>query len=427
MDILNNILRGLLGVVSLLAICYFLSNNRKAISWRLVASGLGLQFILALFVLKTATGKYIFQSIGWFITKILDFSQQGAQFVFGPLADSSSLMKAFERPVIFAFGILMPTIIFVCVLVAILYHYGIMQRVVAVVAKGVYWAMGVSGSEALSNVASAFVGQVEAQVMVGPYVKGMTKSELLASMTGSMACISGGVMAIYISMGVPPEYLLAASIMAAPGALVIAKMLYPETEESETRGEVKLEVKSAYTNVIEAISSGCSDGLKISLNVIAMLIGFIALIGMIDWLLGLAGGTLNYIGLHQSITGYDLTKLCLKDILGTFFAGFAWLMGIASNECFTAGGFLGTKFVINEFVAYDGLAKVRDVLSPKTFLILSFALCGFANFSSIGIQIGGISQIAPERRADLSSLGMKALIAGTLASYLSATIAGMLM
>ena len=281
---------GIIGYVALLGVAFLMSNNRKAINYKLVISGLLIQLALAFFILKVPVGQAIFGKIGYLVTKLLDYSNKGADFVFGVLVDNTSLDKAFGpgHSFIFIFKIL-PTIIFVSVLVSIAYHIGLMQRIVSVIAKVVHFLMGVSGSEALSNVASAFVGQVEAQIMIKPYISGMTLSELLASMAGSMACIAGGVMAVYISMGVPAPYLIAASLMAAPAALVIAKIVYPETQESETKGQVKLEIKKTHTNLLDAISHGASDGWKISVNVIAMLIGFIALIAMVDAGLGYIG------------------------------------------------------------------------------------------------------------------------------------------
>jgi CNT family concentrative nucleoside transporter len=287
--------------------------------------------------------------------------------------------------------------------------------------------MGVSGSEALSNVASAFVGQVEAQIMIKPYLKGMTMSELLASMTGSMACIAGGVMAVYIAMGVQAEYLIAASLMAAPAALVISKIVWPETEISETKGTVSLEIKKTNANLVDAISHGASDGLKVGLNVVAMLIGFIAIIALVDFVLGKIGLGLSSLGMSLSFIGINLQTLSLNQILGTVFSVFAYAMGVPGKDIQVAGSLMGTKMVINEFVAYLDLAKIKETLDPKTILITSFALCGFANFSSIAIQVGGIGELSPERRTDLAKLGMRALICGTLASYLSATIAGILM
>jgi CNT family concentrative nucleoside transporter len=422
---------GIFGIIAILGIAFLLSNNKKAIDKKLVFTGLLIQALLAVFILKVPLGQAVFAKIGYFITMLLDFSNKGADFVFGPLVNSSLLAPVFgiSNTFIFFFKII-PTIIFVSVLVSIAYHIGIMQRIVAVFAKVVHKLMGVSGSEALSNVGSAFVGQVEAQIMIKPYISGMTKSELLASMAGSMACIAGGVMAVYISMGVPAEYLIAASIMAAPGALVIAKIVYPETEVSETKGTVKIEIKKAHANLMDAISHGASDGMRISLNVIAMLLGFIALIAMVDAGLGYLGRALYYnTSMDLSMIGISLKELSLKEILGSVFSVFAYLMGVPSKDTHLVGALMGTKLVINEFVAYSNLSPMiaAGVLSKKSIVIVSFALCGFANFSSIAIQVGGIGELAPDRRADLAKLGFKALICGTLASYLSATIAGLLM
>jgi len=421
---------GLFGLVLIFGIAFLMSNNRKAINYRLVITGIVLQLVLALFILKVPIGQLIFTKLGYGIQKLLDYSMEGARFCFGFLADTEILgsVAGPANSLIFVFT-LIPTIIFVCVLVAIGYHIGLLQRVIAIVAKGVYKIMRVSGSEALSNVASAFVGQVEAQILIRPYISGMTMSELLASMSGSMACIAGGVLAVYVAMGVPAPYLLAASLMAAPGALVIAKIVYPETQESETKGRVKLEVKRTRANLMDAIAHGASDGMRISINVIAMLIGMIALIALIDALLGWFGHLLALTGMSLDAVGYDLNNLRLNDILGSFFSIFAWAMGVPWHEAHTVGALLGTKLVINEFVAYTELAPMihASTLSPKALIIASFALCGFANFSSVAIQIGGIGELAPNRRADLARLGIKAMIVGTLASYVSATLAGMLL
>jgi len=419
---------GLIGIVFILGLAFLLSNNRKAINLRVVLSGLALQLALALFILKTSVGQGIFAFIARIITKVLDFAMNGADFVFGVLVDKETLDKVVgpAHSFIFMFKI-MPTIIFVAVLVSIAYHIGLMQRIVSVFAKGMKKIMNVSGSEALSNVSSAFVGQVEAQILIKPYINTMTMSELLASMAGSMACIAGGVMAVYISMGVPAEYLLAASIMAAPAALVISKIVIPETQESETKGTVKLEVKKTHRNLMDAISHGAGDGLKVSLNVIAMLIGVIALIAMIDYLLGKFGMFLFNHSDYDAFLGMSFQKLSLKEILGSVFSIFAWTMGVPSQDTHAVGQLLGTKLAVNEFVAYLDLSAIKSTLDPKSLLIVSFACCGFANFSSIAIQVGGIGELAPMRRGDLAKLGFKALICGTLASYLSATIAGILM
>ncbi|TKB97770.1 NupC/NupG family nucleoside CNT transporter [Pedobacter cryophilus] len=419
---------GLIGIALILGIAFLLSNNRKAINYRLVFTGLSIQLGLALFILKVPFGQQLFSKLGNGVTKILSFSDAGANFVFGALVNKGFMDKAFGagNDFIFFFKII-PTIIFVAVLVSVAYYLGVMQRVVKFIAYIVYKVMGVSGSEALSNVASAFVGQVEAQIMIKPYLKGMTMSELLASMTGSMACIAGGVMAVYIALGVPAEYLIAASLMAAPGALVISKIVWPETQVSETQGVVSLEIKKTNANLVDAISHGASDGLKVGLNVIAMLIGFIAIIALLDYVLAFIGSSLGSLGLSLAFIGIDINTLSLNQILGSLFSLFAMAMGVPLKDAQIAGSLMGTKMVINEFVAYLDLAKIKDVLDPKTLLITSFALCGFANFSSIAIQVGGIGELAPERRTDLAKLGVRALICGTLASYMSATIAGILM
>ncbi len=420
---------GIIGIIVILGLAFLWSNNRKAINIRLVITGLLLQVALAIFILKVPIGQDIFAFLGKAINKLLDFSQEGGAFVFGDLTKVSQILPpSIVSAGVFLF-ILIPTIIFVCVLVSMAYHVGLMQRIVAILARFVHWAMRVSGSEALSNVASAFVGQVEAQIMIRPYLSGMTMSELLASMTGSMACIAGGVMAVYISMGVPASYLLAASLMAAPGALVISKIVFPETQESETKGVVKLEVKKQHTNIMDAISHGATDGMTISINVIAMLIGVIALVALVDALLGYFGLFLNWTGISLDFIGLNVEHLRLKDVFGAFFSLFAIVMGVPASESFTVGSLMGTKMVINEFVAYSDLSPLiqQGVLSAKSIVIASFALCGFANFSSIAIQLGGIGAMVPQRKADLARLGFKAMICGTMASYISASLAGILM
>ncbi len=402
---------GFIGLALILGLAFLLSNNRKAINYRLVLSGLTLQVIIALLVLKVKYITHFFQLIGHGMEKIEQFGREGAKFVLGPvLPDPAQAGKILGGSSAFIFAFNIPaTIIIVCVLVAILYHVGIMQKIVAIISRGVHAIMGASGSETLSNVASAFVGQVEAQVMIRPYLAGMTKSELLASMSGSMACIAGGILIVYVNMGVPAEYLITASLMAAPAALVISKIIYPETEESQTKGNVKLEVKSPYTNIIDAISHGASDGMKISINVIAMLIGFLALIAFINFIL---------IKINPSFS--------LNIIFGYVFYPFAWCMGVPVQDAASVATLMGKKLTINEFVAYSDFTAIKSSLSEKSQLIAAFALCGFANFSSVGMQIGGIGELAPSRRKDLAELGLKALVCGTLASYMSATLAGII-
>ncbi len=421
---------GIIGIIVVLGLAFLFSNNRKAINYRVVLSGLGIQLALALFILKTSAGQSLFAWLGNVIKKLLEKADAGGEFVFGGLMKPELLKPLLgdAYSYLFIFKI-MPAIIFVAVLVNIAYHIGLMQIVVSFFARIVHFLMRVSGSEALSNIASAFVGQVEAQIMIKPYLATMTKSELLASMSGSMACIAGGVMAVYISMGIPAPYLLAASIMAAPAALVISKIVWPETEESPTKGEVKLEVKKEHANLLDAISHGAGDGLKVSLNVMAMLIGFIALIALIDSGLAKLAEIPNLWAASGDtlINGKEL--ISLNKIFGTVFAAFAWVMGVPASDITTLGSLMGTKLVINEFVAYSQLTPMltNGVLQHKSIVIASFALCGFANFSSIAIQVGGIGELAPSRRADLAKLGFKALFCGTLASYLSATIAGIMM
>ena len=416
---------GLIGIVLILGLAFLFSNNKRRINIRLVISGLALQLIIALLVFKVPVVNKFFQVLGKGMGKIEGFAKEGANFVYGGLSSYDYTGKAvnYSAPgtFVFAFNVT-STIVLVCVLVAIFYYLGIMQRIVAVIAKAMNFIMRVSGAEALSNVASAFVGQVEAQVLIRPYLSTMTKSELLASMSGSLACIAGGILIVYANMGaragldIAPQ-LIAASLMAAPGALVISKIVYPETEVSQTMKSVKLEVKSGYTNLVDAISHGAGDGFKIAMNVIAMLIGFIALIAFVDW-------TLLKIG-HVFNSHFDLS---LNYIFGRIFYPFAWAMGVPSSDVSNVATLLGQKITINEFVAFKSFTdKTLPVLTPRGRTILIVAITGFANFSSVGMQIGGIGALAPERRADLAKLGMKALLCGTLASYLSATIAGLLM
>jgi len=415
---------GLIGIVLILAIAFLFSNNKKRINLRLVLSGLLLQVLIGVLVFKVPFVNQFFQFLSRGMVKIEGFAKEGAGFVYGGIGayDFTGVVTNFNAPgtFVFAFNIT-ATIILVCVLVAIFYYLGIMQRLVSIIARGMNWVMRVSGAEALSNVASAFVGQVEAQVMIRPYLSTMTRSELLASMSGSLACIAGGIMIVYANMGLRAGMditanLIAASLMAAPGALVISKIVYPETETSQTMGKVSLNVKTDYSNFIDAVSHGAADGFKIAMNVIAMLIGFIALIAMIDWMLLKAGHLFNP----------DL-QLSLNYLFGKLFYPFAWSMGIPLQDVNNAATLLGQKLTINEFVAFSNLTNhTVPIVTQKGLTIISVAICGFANFSSVGMQIGGIGALAPERRADLAKLGLRALLCGTLASYMSATIAGML-
>lgn len=415
---------GLIGVVFILGLAVLFSNNRRRINKRLVISGIGLQVLIGILVLKVPFITAFFQKLGHGMQKIEEFAKSGANFVYGGVASVAfdGSVSNYNTPGMFVFAFnVVSTIILVTVLVAVLYHLRVMQFIVSLVAKAMNFVMRVSGAEALSNVASAVVGQVEAQVMIRPYLAGMTRSELLASMSGSLACIAGGILVVYANMGanagldLAPK-LITASLMAAPGALVIAKIVFPETEESQTMGKVKLEVKSQYSNIIDAISHGAGDGMKIGMNVIAMLIGFIALIALVDYMLIGIGHIFN--------PDFDLS---LNYVFGKLFTPFAWAMGIPGQDVSNAATLLGQKLTINEFVAFSNMTtKAVPIVTEKGLLIVSIAICGFANFSSVGMQIGGIGELAPTRRADLAKLGLKALLCGTLASYLSATVAGII-
>jgi len=425
---------GLVGFVVIIGLAFLMSNNRTKINYRLVISGLVLQLLLAVFVLKVPFGQELFRKIGDGITALLAFSDEGAGFVFGPLVKQPNTMLTLfgaGADYIFAFRVV-PTIIFVSALVSISYYLGIMQKVVQIVARVVSFIMGASGAEALSNAGSVFVGQVEAQLLIKPYVPTMTKSELLASMAGSMACVAGGVLAVYIGLGIKASYLLTASIMAAPGALVIAKIVYPETEESSTKGTVKIEVKQTNANIIDAAAHGASDGLRIGLNVVAMLVAFVALIALCNAITGQIGLLLAKSGLSLNSVGLDLLHLKLADVFGALFAPVAFILGVPWTDAHIVGRLMGEKLIINEFFAFTELSTMlkdpahHQQISAHAETIATFALCGFANLSSIAIQIGGIGEIAPSRREDLARLGVKALICGTMASYLSATVAGLL-
>lgn len=417
---------GIFGIIFIFAIAFLMSNNRKAINYKTVGTGFLLQILLAVFVFKVPLGQKLFLAIGLFIQKILVFAKEGGQFVFGGLM--SQKWELANGGHIFALQ-LISSIIFMMILVNMLYYYGIMQRVVAVLGKGMNKLLSVSGAEALSNVASAFVGQIVAQIMIKPYLPKLTRSELLASMAGSMACISGATMPIYIAMGIPAQYLLASSIMAAPGALVISKIIYPEVNTPETSENFQVNFskrKRTHANVFDAISAGASEGMKVAINVTAMILALVALVAMIDWVLGGVGGFIvKYLHINTFL-GLDLAHLSLKMILGEIFALFAFLMGVPLNEATTVGSLMGTKLVLNEMVAYIDLTNLPHTLSDKSFLIASFALCSFGNFGSIAIQLGGIGELAPNQRKNLARLGVRALICGTLTCYMSAAIAGIL-
>jgi concentrative nucleoside transporter, CNT family len=410
------------GLALILALAYCLSSARRAIDYRTVAWGLGLQFVFALIVLKTEVGRAVFQSLGGVITKVLDFAFVGSSFVFGPLGNPAVWPKIVTGVLgpegsqyanIFAFMVL-PTIIFIAALFAMLYYFGVMQVIVRLFAVIMRRFMRASGAESLNVAASIFMGQTEAPLTIRPFLPRMTESELMTVMTAGMAHISGGVMAAYILFGVEAQHLLTAVIMTAPGTLMMAKLFVPETGEPETMGTVKLVVEKTDVNVIDAIGRGTGEGLHLALNVGAMLISFLAIVALLNAVLGLAGQALGF-------------ELSLQLILGWVFAPIAWALGVPWRDASTVGNLLGTRMVLNEFVAYSQLGPLKGMLDPKSFTIATFALCGFANFSSIGIQIGGIGALAPERRHDLARLGLRAMLAGTFANFLTATIAGMLL
>ena len=410
------------GLALILALAYCLSSARRHIDYRNVAWGLGLQFVFALIVLKTEIGRTVFQSLGGVITKILDFAFVGSSFVFGPLGNPAVWPKIVTGVLgpegnqyanIFAFMVL-PTIIFIAALFAMLYYFGVMQLIVRLFAVIMRRFMRASGAESLNVAASIFMGQTEAPLTIRPFLPRMTESELMTVMTAGMAHISGGVMAAYILFGVEAQHLLTAVIMTAPGTLMMAKLFVPETGEPETMGTVKLVVEKTDVNVIDAIGRGTGEGLHLALNVGAMLISFLALVALLNAGLGLIGQPFGF-------------ELSLQLILGWIFAPIAWALGVPWHDAATIGNLLGTRMVLNEFVAYSQLGPLKPMLDPKSFTIATFALCGFANFSSIGIQIGGIGALAPERRHDLARLGLRAMLAGTFANFLTATIAGMLL
>ena len=403
---------GILGVLTMLGLAFLFSTNRKAIRIKTVAWGLGLQFVFAVFVLKIDFGRAAFQKAGDAVTKLLGYSYAGAHFVFGDLAKPGSQLGYF------AFGVL-PTVIFVCALFAILYHIGVMQIIIRVFAWVMTRVMGASGAESLNVAASIFMGQTEAPVTIRPFLKDLTHSELMTVMTSGMAHVSGGIMAAYIAFGIDPKHLLSAVIMTAPGTLLMAKMLVPETEQALTAGRVVMSEEEKQTehkeNLIGAISRGTSDGLHMALNIGAMLIAFLALVALADGIMG---------GIHHWISWFPSS---LESVFGVIFAPIAWVIGVPWHDCPIIGNLLGTRMVLNELVAFSMLGPQRAVLDPRSFTIATFALCGFANFSSIGIQIGGIGALAPNKKGELARLGLRAMLAGTMANLMSASIAGMLL
>ncbi len=417
-----DVIHALFGLACLIGIAWLFSENRAAIRWQQAGAGILLQIAFAVLVLMTPWGEALFNALSRGFVAIISFTDVGSRMIFGNLVDQKSF------GFIFAFQVL-PTVIFFSALMSVLYHLGIMQRVVAFMARIMVRVLNISGSEALSVAANVFIGQTEAPLVVRPYVSRMTQSELLTLMIGGMATIAGGVLAAYVGMlggGDPQQqvfyakHLLSASIMAAPATIVIAKILLPETQESLTRGEVKIRVEKTSHNVIEAAANGAGDGLKLALNIAAMLLAFLALIAMInaplEWLGQVTG--------LQEVLGKPLN---LSLILGYLLSPVAWAIGVPWADATAVGALIGEKVVINEFVAYLSLNEIKSELSDKAVLISTYALCGFANFASIAIQIGGIGGIAPERKTDLARFGLRAVLGGSLATLMTATIAGFLL
>lgn len=401
-----NILWGILGILVVLLIAFAFSSNRKFINWRTIAGGLAIQLIFAFIVLKWTFGRKILLEISNAVQKLISYASEGISFLFGPLADPD-----FTGGTVFALSVL-TIIIFFSALISVLYYLGIMQLVIKFLGGGLSKVLGTSKAESVNAAANIFVGQTEAPLVIRPFLGKMTKSELFAVMTGGLASVSGSVLVGYSLLGVPLEYLIAASFMAAPAGLVMAKLMLPETEEVDETN-FKLDKDTESVNVIDAAAKGAGDGLKLAVNVGAMLLAFIALIALINGILGGIGGIFGY---------GDIT---LEGILGYIFAPLASAIGVPWSEAVEAGSFIGQKLVLNEFVAYSNFAPVIEDLSDKTVMIISFALCGFANLSSMAILIGGLGSMAPSRRPIIAKLAIRAVVAGTLASLLNAAIAGM--
>jgi CNT family concentrative nucleoside transporter len=397
----------LVGLFTLIGIAYGLSSDRKKINWKTVVAGILLQLTFGLLILKTSWGQQVFEFARTFFQGILDYTNEGSKFIFGELTNGKRMGFIFATMVL-------PTILFMSSLMSILYYMGIMQWLIKIFAKLMIKVMGTSGAESFAAAANIFAGQTEAPLVVRPFIHSMTRSELMAMMTGGMATVAGGVLAAYVGFGIDAGHLLAASVMSAPAALVCAKLMVPEVEESKTRGDVNVEVKHEYANLIDAASTGASDGLKLAVNVGAMLLAFIALIAMVNGILGKLGMMVGFPGLSMEL------------ICGYLFSPIAFLLGVPWSDAFAVGALLGKKLILNEFVAYLDLKEQMATLSPRSVVISTYALCGFANFSSIAIQVGGIGSLVPERRKELALLGVRSLIAGTLACLMTACVAGLL-
>ena len=406
---------GILGLLTMLGLAYAFSTNRRAINKKTVVWGLGLQVVFAIFVLKVELGRILFQKAGDAVNRLLSYAFVGSKFVFGELGAQGSSMGFF-----FAFQVL-PTVIFIAAFFAVLYHYGIMQFIIKLAAKVMTRFMGASGAESLNVAASIFMGQTESPLTIRPFLPELTRSELMTVMTSGMAHVSGGIMAAYIAFGIEPKHLLSAVIMTAPGTILMSKMLVPETEVPKTAGRVVMseeeEDAEKKENLLGAIARGTTDGLGLALNIAAMLVAFLALIA-------LANGILD--GVHDKL-GMVWFPSSLQQIFGALFAPVAWVIGIPWHDCRAIGNLLGTRMVLNELVAFSMLGPQKAMLNPRSFTIATFALCGFANLSSIGIQLGGIGALAPNKRGELARLGIRAMLAGTMANLMSASIAGMLL
>jgi concentrative nucleoside transporter, CNT family len=405
---------GLLGIATMIGFAYLISTDRRAIRVKTMAWGLGLQIVFAFIVLRSTLGQAVFQWAGGVVTWLLDFSYFGSQFLFGDLGKKGSPMGFY-----FAFQVL-PTIIFIAAVFALLYYFGVMQLIIRLAAIVMTRVMGASGAESLNVAASIFMGQTEAPLTIRPYLPETTKSELMTIMTSGMAHVSGGMMAAYIAYGIEAKHLLAAVIMTAPGTILLAKMIVPETEVPVTSGRVEMAPLERDTNALGAISRGTIDGLNLAVNVGAMLITFIALIYLVD---GLFSVTHNFLFAH----GVTWFPSSVEQIFGYLFSPVAWVIGIPWKDCHTMGNLLGLRMVTNELVAFQRLGPLKDSMDPRSFTIATFALCGFANFSSIGIQIGGIGALAPNKKTDLARLGVRAMAAGTMANLMSASIVGIML
>lgn len=403
---------GILGLLAMLALAYTFSTNRRAIRLKTVLWGVVLQIAIAYFVLRFEAGRVLFEMAGAAINKLLSYSFAGSEFVFGELGKPNSSLGA-----IFAFQVL-PAIIFIASLFALLYYFGVMQVVIRLAAWVMQRVMSASGAESLNVAASIFMGQTEAPLTIRPYLPKLTRSELMTVMTSGMAHVSGSIMAAYILFGVEAKHLLTAVIMTAPGTLVMAKMLVPEIEESVTAGTLNMNEGERDQNFLAAIARGVSDGLNLAINVAAMLVAFLALIYVCN---GILGGSHNWLVSH----GIRHFPSSLQQILGWIFAPVAWLVGVPRRDCLAIGNLLGVRMVLNELVAFSFLGPMKSSLDPRSFTIATFALCGFANLGSIGIQIAGIGALAPNQKSELARLGFRAMIAGTMANLMSASIAGM--